>query len=387
MQRTSAWPLIAATAGLVVLALILFTAPAPRAVPRIPGGVGGEVVEATVLEVLEEGVRPAGGQLQPFARLRVRADSGSIAGVTLDVEEQAIGATNQIRHFRPGDQVLLNYSRLADGRDAAYIVEYVRRSQLVWLAAVFAVALGFVGGFQGLRSLLGMALSFIVILRFIIPHILAGRSPVLISVTGALLVLVATLYLSHGFNAKTTVALAGTVVALVITGVAGQAFISWSRLTGLASEEASYLSAQAGGTINLQGLLLGGLIIATLGVLDDVAVSQASAVFELHGANPALGARELVRRGMRIGRDHIASTVNTLFLAYAGASLPLLLLLSVRPEPLGTLINREFLAADIVGAMVGSLGLIAAVPLTTVAAAVAARRGWTGGDAPAHHHH
>ena len=334
------------------------------------------MLEGTVVRVVEQGTRPAGGQQQPFARLEVRAESGSIAGATLEVEERAIGATNRIRNFQPGDRVLISYTRNPDGSDAAFIAEYVRRPQLLWLAAIFAVTIGLVGGFQGLRSLLGMAVSFVIILRFIIPHILAGHSPVLISVTGALLVLVATLYLSHGFNAKTTTALVGTVVALLLTGALGQAFIAWTRLTGLASEEVNYLSPQITTAINFQGLLLSALIIGTLGVLDDVAVSQASAVFELNAANPAQSARELIGRGMRIGRDHIASTVNTLFLAYAGSSLPLLLLLSQQPEPLGTLVNRERITVEIVGALVGSIGLIAAVPLTTAAAALAAKRGW-----------
>jgi uncharacterized membrane protein len=218
-----------------------------------------------------------------------------------------------------------------------------------------------------------MAISFLVILRFIIPHILNGESPVLVSVVGALAILVATLYLSHGLNAKTTAALAGTAIALLITGVLGELFISATRLTGI-SEEVTYLTNQTG-PLSFRGLLLAGLIIGTLGVLDDVAASQSSAVFELNAANPSLGVEELFRRGMRVGRDHIASTVNTLFLAYAGSALPLLLLLSTRPEPLGTLLNRETITVEIVNALTGSIGLISAVPLTTlIAAAVVTRR-------------
>jgi uncharacterized membrane protein len=250
----------------------------------------------------------------------------------------------------------------------------VRTDQLLVLAAAFVLAILAVGGLQGLSSLLGLAISFLVILRFIVPHILAGTNPIAVSVVGALFVQVATLYLSHGLGLKTTAGLLGTVGALVLTGLLGTFFIDWTRLLGLASEEASFISARAEGAINLQGLLLAGLIIGALGVLDDVAMSQASAVFELHGLNPDQNVGELFRRGMRIGRDHIAATVNTLFLAYAGASLPLLILLSTRPEPLLTLLNREFIAVEIVSTLVGSIGLIAAVPLTTLTAAVAARR-------------
>jgi uncharacterized membrane protein len=372
-SKPSAWPLLLATAGVLLLAVLLATAPAPALAPSLPGIAGGEVVRATVLRVIER--RDGSGEGQaPFVRLEVRADEGTIKGAVLAVEERAIGTTGQVREFRAGDHVLLNYSRRPDGTDAAFIAEYVRAPQLVWLAAIFAVAIGVVGGFQGLRSLLGMAISFIIILRFIIPHILAGNPPVLVTISGALLVMVATLYLAHGLSRKTTAALAGTLLALLLTGALGEVFIGWTRLTGLASEQAVYLPAATGGAINLQGLLLCGLIIGTLGVLDDVSASQASAVFELYDANPALSARELTTRAMRIGRDHIAATVNTLFLAYAGSSLPLLLLLSTRPEPLSTLVNREFIAVEIVGALVGSLGLVAAVPLTTAAAAFAAKR-------------
>jgi uncharacterized membrane protein len=375
MERTSIWPLLFATAVLIALAAIVVTAPDPRVVRNQSPGIS-EVVQAEVIEVLEQDTSP--GTQQPYAKLRVRATAGSIDGTTIDVEERAIGPTNYIREFHPGDDVLITYTRNPNGTDVAFVAEYVRTPQLAWLALIFAVILGFVGGFQGLRSLLGMAVSFLVILRFIVPHILDGANPVLVSVVGALFILVVTLYLSHGFNAKTTVALAGTVVALLLTGLLGQTFIEWTRLTGLASEEVTSLSNQSGASLSFEGLLLAGLIIATLGVLDDVAVSQSSVVFELRSANPSFGAADLFRRGMRIGRDHIASTVNTLFLAYAGSSLPLLLLLSTQPEPLGVLLNRERITVEIVSALVGSLGLIAAVPLTTAAAAFAVTRGWAG---------
>jgi len=373
MNRASIWPLAFATLGLVALAVLLLTAPNPRIVTSTPETAGSEVLRGTVVEVLDRGVSASG---RPFLRLRVRADSGSIRGATIDVDERAIGATNLLRDFSSGDQVLLNYSRGANGSDSAYIAEFVRTPQLAWLAVIFVVATGVVGGLQGLRSLLGMAISFLIILRFIVPHVLNGANPVVVTVIGALLVQVATLYLSHGLNSKTTAALMGTVVALVLTGVLGWTFIEGTRLTGLASEEVTYLTNQTGRPLHFQGLLLAGLIIGTLGVLDDVAVSQSSAVFEIHRANPRLSPRDLMSRGMRIGRDHIAATVNTLFLAYAGSSLPLMLLLSTRPEPLATLLNRERITVEVVNALVGSLGLIAAVPLTTAIAALAVARGW-----------
>ncbi|HEY7293898.1 MAG TPA: YibE/F family protein, partial [Dehalococcoidia bacterium] len=175
--------------------------------------------------------------------------------------------------------------------------------------------------------------------------------------------------LSHGINRKTTTALAGTAIALALTAVLASVSIGLARLSGLADDEASTLNIITRGGINAEGLLLAGMIIGALGVLDDVCVAQASAVFELRAANQALHGFELFERAMNIGRDHIASTVNTLFLAYAGAALPLLIILSLGTESASTLISREFLATEIVRTLVGSLGIVASVPLTTALAA------------------
>lgn len=225
MERTSIWPLLLASVGVIVLAAIVLTAPDPRLATRQPGAGVSEVLRGRVVEVIEQTTPAADGARRSYSKLRVRVNSGSIEGTVLEVEERPLGPTRAIREFSPGDEVLVNYTRNPNGNDIAYIAEYVRTPQLAWLALIFAVAIGLVGGFQGLRSLLGMAISFVIILRFIIPHILNGENPVLISVLGALLVLVTTLYLSHGVNATTNAALAGTVVALILTGVLGQTFI------------------------------------------------------------------------------------------------------------------------------------------------------------------
>jgi uncharacterized membrane protein len=181
-----------------------------------------------------------------------------------------------------------------------------------------------------------------------------------------------TLYLAHGVNARTTTAILGTMAALALTGALAIIFVNFGRFTGFGSEEASFLQLSAE-QVNLQGLLLGGIIIGTLGVLDDVTITQASAVWELRLANPAYGVRDLYRAGIRIGRDHVASTVNTLVLAYAGASLPLLILFSVSNRGFVDVVNAEVVAAEVVRTLVGSIGLVASVPMTTfLAAAVVA---------------
>ncbi len=280
-----------------------------------------------------------------------------------------------------GDRVLLQALPGTEGTPVYYIVDYVRRGALVAFAVVFAVMVVAIGGSRGVASLLGLAASILVIVRFVIPGILAGFSPVVISVTGAAVIMVATLFLSHGVNWKTSTALAGTVVALGVTALMASMSIAFAKLSGIAGEEAATLQILSQGEISAGGLLLGGIIIGALGVLDDVTVAQASAVFELRRANARLRRRDLFRRAMNVGRDHIASTVNTLALAYAGASLPLLAILATQAEPVGTLLNREFMATEILRTLAGSVGIVAAVPITTFLAATVAGRA-AGATAP-----
>jgi YibE/F-like protein len=224
------------------------------------------------------------------------------------------------------------------------------------------------GRWQGVRSLIGLACSFAVIVGFVVPAILRGRSPVAVALVGAMAIMLVSLYLAHGFGRKTTAAVVGTMLALGLTAALTAGFVDLAALTGLASDEALDASFQVGG-ISLRGLLLAGIILGGLGVLDDVTVSQASLVFELRRADPAAGFAELVRSGLAVGRDHVSATVNTLFLAYAGASLPLLVLFVSGGDALGTVATSEAVAVEIVRTLCGSVGLVAAVPLTTLLAA------------------
>jgi uncharacterized membrane protein len=218
-----------------------------------------------------------------------------------------------------------------------------------------------------------MGFSLAVIVAFIVPRILAGWNPVLVAIAGSVVMMGVSLYLVYGWNEKTHVAVAGLFVTLILTGLLAFWSVRWTRLSGFGAEEASFLQA-AGFRIDTQGLLLAGIIIGTLGALDDIAVGQSSTIFELNKANPLLAWRTLFSHGMSVGKDHIAAMVNTLFLAYVGASLPLLLLFTVFAEPLSITLNREIVAEEIVRTLVGSLGLLAGVPLTTALAVLVARR-------------
>jgi uncharacterized membrane protein len=273
--------------------------------------------------------------------------------------------------FRAGQRVRLAVSE-QPGQPAYYNIQDLERGRpMLALAALFVLAVVAFGRWQGIRSLLGLGLSFVVIVGFVVPAILRGHSPVLVAVTGAMAIMLVSLYLSHGMGPKTTAAVVGTALALGLTAALAIAFVAATSLTGLASEEAQSANFAVGG-LSLRGLLLAGIIIGGLGVLDDVTMSQASLVTELHQANPTAGFATLVGRALRVGRDHIAATVNTLFLAYAGAALPLLILFVTGQDSLATVATTELVAVEVVRALCGSVGLIAAVPLTTALAALVA---------------
>jgi uncharacterized membrane protein len=273
--------------------------------------------------------------------------------------------------FRAGQRVRLAVSEQS-GQPPYYNIQDLERGRpLLILAALFIGAVIAFGRWQGVRSLIGLGLSFVVIVSFVVPAILHGHSPVLVAVAGAMAIMLISLYLSHGTGPKTTAAVVGTALALGLTALLAIAFVAAASLTGLASDEALSANFVVGG-LSLRGLLLAGIIIGGLGVLDDVTMSQASLVTELHQANPTVGFAALVGGALRVGRDHIAATVNTLFLAYAGAALPLLILFVTGQDSLGTVATTEIVAVEVVRALCGSVGLIAAVPLTTVLAALVA---------------
>jgi uncharacterized membrane protein len=212
-----------------------------------------------------------------------------------------------------------------------------------------------------------------VLLAFVLPAILEGQSPIAVAAVGSAAIMFAALYMAHGINVRTTTAILGTLVSLVLTCLLAAFFLDIVSFTGFGSEEAVFLQVSAA-QVNLQGLIFAGVIIGTLGVLDDVTVTQASAVWEIHYANPRYSARRLYSSALRIGRDHIASTVNTLVLAYAGASLPLLILFSLADTPLTQTLTSEVVAQEIVRTLVGSIGLVASVPITTGLAAMVVSR-------------
>jgi uncharacterized membrane protein len=267
-----------------------------------------------------------------------------------------------------GDEVLVSFDPRAEDPFRYRFYDRRRGPALLWLALAFAVAVVALGRLRGLAALAGLAASLLVLVAYVLPAVLDGRSPLLVAIVGASAIAYLALYLAHGFSTMTTVALLGTLGSLALTAVLAQLFVGLSDLTGF-SEEGSIVqlfTSQAGAArIDLAGILLGGVVIGALGAIDDMTVTQASAVWELRAANPGMSQGSLLRSGLRIGRDHVASTVNTLALAYAGASMALLLLIVLSRQSLGTILNGEVIATEVVRTLVGSIGLVAAVPLTT----------------------
>ncbi|MGL4608687.1 MAG: YibE/F family protein [Trueperaceae bacterium] len=271
--------------------------------------------------------------------------------------------------FKVGDVVEVAQISDGNGGNTYEILEWVRRPVLGWLLGLFVVVTLFVARLKGLRAILATALSLAIVTLYIVPQILAGTSPILVSLIGAGGILILAIFFVHGINWSTTAALFGTLVTIGLTLTLGQLFIHIAQLTGFGTEEAMYFNIAAE-QINLRGLTLAGLLIGSLGALTDTSVVQASLVRELAHVNPRLGARELYKRGMRVGRDHIGSLVNTLVFAYAGSALPMLLLLIVNEFSLAHSLNMELIATQVVHTLVGSVGLVWAVPLTTSIAAL-----------------
>jgi uncharacterized membrane protein len=328
---------------------------------------------AIVVEILEEGVVELGADTtRPYQRLVVRVDAGSMVGQEIVVDEGTTNVIGRERLFEPGDRVFLERS-VGPDEDRYYISDVIRLGPLMALLALFVALVVVVGRWKGLRSLGGSVFSLAVIFGFILPRIMAGQNPVSVSVVGSIVLLAVSTYLTYGVNFKAHAAVAGMIISLALTGGLARLFVGWTSLTGMGTEESAFLVMEYGSSIDLRGLVLGGIIIGSLGVLDDVCIGQASAVFELMRANRRMDWLDLFRSSLNIGTDHIAAMVNTLLLAYVGGAMPLMLAFSIYQEPLLRRLNREPVAEEIVRTLVGSSGLVLAVPITGLIASFLAR--------------
>jgi uncharacterized membrane protein len=389
------WQIILILAALAVFFLFPYFNSA-----KIPGEgfstIGSDTVRAEVTKILEEGEIDMSGHTQKYQVVEVNILTGQYAGVPMQIDYGKRQVRSDEYDIKVGDKVMVSISKTPQNVVNAYFVDFVRTTPILWLAFIFAASIIFISGWKGVGALASMVFSLYVIISYIIPHILAGEDPLKVSIIGSVVLLGVTLYLTYGWTLKTHAAVISMILALLLTGVLSALFVVFTKLNGTGDENVMFLMQMMETPINLRGLLLGGMIIGALGVLDDLVSSQASAVFELHHVNPSFGFRELYNSAMRIGQDHVAATVNTLVLAYAGASLPMLLLFSLARGDYAFLVNYAFIAEEIVRTLVGSLGLIAAVPITTAIAILFTQRAeslgkWEQvlgpeGDAEGHHH-
>lgn len=275
---------------------------------------------------------------------------------------------NDFQQLEAGDRFFLNKTESDDGAVLYSVKDVERRPAIIGFIILFTVVIIAFGGFQGVRSLFSLVASFFVIAKILLPGLLAGYPPVLLSTIVAMFVLCFAIYITHGFNKESTAAFLGTVAAVVFTGILATFAISTLHLSGFESEESVYLNLSTNGALNISGLLLGSIIIGVLGVLDDVAITQVSVVRELYHLDPTLSKSSVYAKALRVGKEHVGALVNTLALAYTGASLPLLLLFSTGNTSVSLALNYEVFATEIVRTIVGSIGLIMTVPIVTALA-------------------
>jgi uncharacterized membrane protein len=331
----------------------------------------GEVVSVEEFDCGDPG-RPA-----TCGRAVVEVLEGEGAGDFQQIELDAVVVANGVEE---GDTLVLTRDAGAEGGATYGFYDYARGAPMITLAVAFAVVVGLVARWRGLASLVGLGFAFFILLQFMLPGLLSESSPTLVSLVGSAAIMFVVLYLAHGFSARTTTALVGTLFGLGLVAVLGSLSVSAARLTGLTSEETNTLNTYDP-TLSFSGLVLAGIVVAGLGVLNDVTITQASAVWQLHEVDQRMTWRELYDRGMAVGRDHIASTVYTIVFAYAGAALPLLLLFELYDQPWDVVLTSSALAEEVIRTMVGAIALVLAVPVTTAVGAFFAKAAGTSAGA------
>lgn len=364
--RTIALLVIAPIAVLTIAGMLWLW---PSGDTRSTDEVAGEQVDGQVTAIdrveCDDGVT---GETNGCGTAEVRLDEGPDSGRTVQVELTNGSGSPDINE---GDSVVVLVSETPDG-DVYSVVDHQRGMELWVLVLASALALFAFGRWRGVTALAGLVVTFAILLWFIVPAILDGESPLLVALVGSAAIMLSVLYLTHGFTLSTTVALLGTVASFVLTGLLAYLAVAALHLTGVTDDLSMAVETTYG--IDMRGLLLAGIVIGSLGVLDDITVTQAATVGELARANPGYGFRQLYGSANRVGRAHIASVVNTIILAYAGSSLPVLVLVAADAGSLAEAVTDQFLAQEIVRSLVATLGLIAAVPITTALAAVALSR-------------
>jgi uncharacterized membrane protein len=339
-----------------------------------------DVVKGQVVEIISKTENPVAGsdKVLIIQNLKVKLLSGDKAGQVVTVE-------NDHLKLQVGEKVLLNHLN-NNGVDLYSVNERERRPFLLFLLFIFIAVIIWFGGWQGARSLVSMGVAFLAMIYVLLPALLKGYSPVLISTAISVFVLFLAIYFTHGFNKDSTVAFAGTVASVAVTAILAALSIYFSKLTGFYSEDAFKLDFQIPAQLDFVGLLQGGIIIGALGFLTDNAVTQVAVVRELFASAAHLANKEIYRKAMRVGKEHVSALVHTLVFAYAGGTLPLLILFSTAPYGFSVIANQEQFAAEIIRTIIGSIGLILTVPITTALAVYLLNRSDKVEQLHQHHH-
>ncbi len=332
-----------------------------------------EYMRAKVVEIVSQGEKEVAGYKNFQQVVGLTIQDGYEKGKDILIEYGGVVNITPNQRLSKGEEVIIAKTKDANGKEGYFIVDRYRLTNISYILILFFLLVFVVAGKKGIGSVFGMLFGLFVILKFIVPLIIQGYDPVLVSIAGSLIILVVAIYLAHGISRQTTAAVVSTFISLTITGLLAFFFVKLVHLTGLGNED-SYNLQFGNAPINLEGLLLGGIIIGTLGILDDITTSQSAVVYELRRANKKLSLIELFKRGFRVGREHVASLVNTLVLVYAGVSLALFILFVLNPsnQPAWVLLNYEMVSEEVIRTIAGSMGLTLAVPISTFIASYAA---------------
>lgn len=332
-------------------------------------GYSSETVQAKVMSVIEEGPAIVLGKEQIYQVLEIQVLEGEFRQLRLMLEVGKNQILPEDYLFKPGDQILVNVGKNPMNDEVRVnFVDFVRERSIIIIFLIFCLTAILICGWTGFRSLLGAVIGLGVIMFFIIPQIIGGANPLLTSIIGSAIFLGLSLYIVYGWRKMTHAAVAGIVVSLFLTGLFSYFAVRETRLTGFGDESMMFLIQHSETPIDIRGVLLAGIIIGSLGVLDDLVIGQSSAVFQLHKANPAMPFKHLFKSAMEIGRDHVAASVNTLILAYAGGSLPMLLLFTITNVDLRMALNVSYVTEEIVRALAGTTGLFFSIPIATLIA-------------------
>lgn len=357
--------------GVFLLLLILVPSSVLRADTEKKSG-SAEMFQAEVLQILKEQDTPReNGSMVKQQNLEVGVLEGDLKGQRIvynGISNLDVVTSNV---YKVGDKVLLARSQDADGNDIFYVTDFVRSDSLLWLLIIFVASILIVGGKMGLRALLSLVVSFFLIMKVLVPLVFAGYDPLIVGLVVSFFVLMVLVYLTEGWNRKSHLSVLAIAASLLATAVLAYIFCDWSRLSGASQEEVTFLIDASKQAIDFHNLLLAAIIIGTLGVLDDIVIAQVEAVAQIREANPSLSNTKVFSMATKVGHAHLGAIINTLFLAYAGASLPLILLFNLHQEPFvsfSQVINNEEIATEIVRTLVGVIGLCLSMPIATLMA-------------------